>query len=363
MANAMTSRERLRRCFSQEELDRPGIFVRTGMPPGDTSYDPLRRILQDRTDLKFSWPVDSLISSWPIAVTEEPYSEQYVRIVQRMETPGGELVRIDLCGLHNQPGYTEKHLVSSPEDAETYLSLPLPQIGGNLDSFFKLQIEAGDRGIVVLDLGLNPAGLTAELIGSETLAMMTLTDREVIHTLCERFMKVRLAALEFLLAKDAGPFFCMCGEEYMVPPLHGPCDFQDFNVRYDKPIVDKIHEVGGRIHIHSHGRIKNVLPGFLKIGADILHPFEAPPMGDITAAEAKQMVRGKMCIEGNIQIADMYEKSPENIREQTHRLIRDCFDDHRGLIVCPTASPYIPGEGEKCLPRFEAMIQTVLEYT
>ena len=58
----------------------------------------------------------------------------------------------------------------------------------------------------------------------------------------------------------------------------------------------------------------------------------------------------------------MYEKSPENIREQTEALIRDCFDDHKGLIVCPTASPYIRGGGERAFPQYKAMVDTVLAY-
>jgi len=52
-------------------------------------------------------------------------------------------------------------------------------------------------------------------------------------------------------------------------------------------------------------------------------------MGDITPAEAKKALRGKVALEGNIQIADMDEKSPEDIRAETQALIRDCFDDGR----------------------------------
>lgn len=40
-------------------------------------------------------------------------------------------------------------------------------------------------------------------------------------------------------------------------------------------------------------------------------------MGDITVTEAKSMARGRICPEGNIQIADMYERQPEEIRQQT----------------------------------------------
>ena len=147
-----------------------------------------------------------------------------------------------------------------------------------------------------------------------------------------------------------------------MPPLHGPRDFDDFNVRYDKPILDLVHETGGRMHIHCHGSIKKVLPGFLAMGTDVLHPFEAPPMGDITPAEAKDMTRGRLCLEGNIQIADLYERTDDQVRQQTEALIAAAFDDHRGLIVCPTASPYLRGQGEQSFPQFQAMIDAVVRW-
>ena len=149
----------------------------------------------------------------------------------------------------------------------------------------------------------------------------------------------------------------------MVPPLHGPKDFYDFNVRYDKPIIELIHNAGGRIHIHCHGSIKKILQGFVDMGTDVLHPFEAPPMGDITPSEAKELARGRMCLEGNIQIDRMYEATPEDIAEETELLIQTVFDDHKGLIVSPTASPYIRGRGEECFPQYKAMIDTVINWT
>jgi hypothetical protein len=144
-----------------------------------------------------------------------------------------------------------------------------------------------------------------------------------------------------------------------VPPLHGPTDFLDFNVRYDKPIIDLVHDAGGRVYIHCHGSVKRVMEGFLDMGVDVLHPFEAPPMGDITPAEAKEAIRGRICYEGNIQIHHMYAHTPEQVGEETLALIETVFDDGTGLIVCPTASPYIPGEGEVCLARFRAMVEAV----
>ncbi len=154
----------------------------------------------------------------------------------------------------------------------------------------------------------------------------------------------------------------MLGEEYVVPPIHSKQDFYDFNVKYDKPIIDLIHEAGGRIHIHCRGKIKEVFQGFLDMKVDVLHPIEAPPMGDLPAAEARRLAGEALCIEGNIQIADIYEKTPDEIRAQTEALIKDAFANKKNLIVCPTASPYIYGAGDQCFEQIRAMIETVHQY-
>ncbi|MHB0878233.1 MAG: uroporphyrinogen decarboxylase family protein [Anaerolineae bacterium] len=358
----MTRSERLRRAYCHEEMDRPAVYSRTGFPDGDTTYDRLKAYLRGHSELKLGWHGRAFESRPMTRHDVEPHSADFERHTTTLVTPAGELESRRLESLHGQPGMDETYFIKEREDALRYLSLPAPQIGGDTSGFEAALAQVGDGGIVDVSLGSNPAGLVATLCGSDTFAIMSMTDRDILHALCEREMKATMAALKFLLQNGIGPFFSLAGEEYIVPPLHGPADFEDFNVRYDKPILDLIHEAGGRVHIHCHGSIKKVLPGFLAMGVDVMHPFEPPPMGDLTAAEAKQMVGNRICIEGNIQIHHMYEHGPNQVAEETRALIRDAFGNGTGLIVSPSASPYIRGEGEACFPQYRAMIDTVLAY-
>ena len=358
----MTRRERLTRCYCYEEVDRPAVYSRTGFPGNDPTYDRLKEYLQAHTELKRGWGIGGMETGYPTDRETEPYSEDFERQITIVHTPKGDLRSTSLASLKGQPGLHETFLVNGREDAEKYLSLPLPEIHGEASPFCEVVEQLGEDGIVEAGLGFNPGGFVAELLGSENFAIMSVTDRDIVHAICERQMNIVMNRLKFMLSNKVGPFFSMAGQEYIVPPLHGPKDFHDFNVKYDKPIIDLIHEVGGRIHIHSHGSIKSVLEGFVEMGADVLHPIEPPPMGDIAAAEAKEIARGKLCLEGNIQINRMYEATPDEIRAETEALIREAFDDNCGLIVCPSASPYIRGLGEECFPQYKAMIDTVLEW-
>jgi len=357
----MNSRERLTRCYFHQETDRPAVYTRTAYPANDPTYDKLKEYMNMMTDLKKLWQGNGGFSTpYPTIQSTEAYSNEYDRVITKLTTPAGDLYSSVFSGIKGMRNAVDKYFIEDKHDAEKYLSLGIPEVRGDIPSFYEANLQVGDRGIVEVYLGSNPAGFTVELIGSENFAIMTMTDRDILHELCQYRMNIIINIVKFLVEKGVGPFFAMQGEEYLVPPIHGIKDFYDFNVKYDKPIIDLIHEAGGRVHVHSHGSIKKVLQGFVDMGVDVLHPFETPPQGDITAKEAKKVIEDKICIEGNIQISNMYENTPKQIREETEQLIKEAFIDNKGLIVSASASPYIPGEGLNCLEQYKAMVETVI---
>ncbi len=356
---ALTRRERLERCYRHQPVDRPAIYCMRLFPTDDPSYDSTRAYVDRHTALKGRWATSICETPYPTETRREPHSEDWEREITFIHTPAGPLEKSSLVSLKGQPGLHQTYYVKSREDAEKYLSLPMPELTGDVSLHFERQAQVGDAGIAEAALATNPGGFAVQLLGSERFALMSVTDRDVIHALCERHMQILLNRAKYLLDRGVGPFFSLAGQEYIVPPLHGPADFRDFNVRYDKPVLDLIHDAGGCVHIHCHGSVKKVIDDFVAMGTDVLHPFEPPPQGDILASEAKAAARDRMTLEGNIQIDRFYRCTPDQIRAETHALLRDAFDDGKGLIVCATASPYIRDKGEHFLQRFRAMCEAV----
>jgi hypothetical protein len=266
----MNSRERLSRCYYNQETDRPAVFSRTNYPDNDPSYDQLKRYLFEKSDLKAVWATNKLEQySYTIEEYHEKYSEDFERIRYLLHTPEGDLDSTSLISLKGLPGMQETHFIKDRDDAKKYLSLPMPEIKGDVSSFFKTDHDIGERGIVDVFLSANPAGFAAELCGSENFAVMSITDRDILYELCSRRMTIIINKLKYLAEQGVGPFFSMDGQERVAPPLHGPLDFHDFNARYDKPIIDLIHEIGGRMHVHCHGSIKKVLLSIITIFYEI----------------------------------------------------------------------------------------------
>ena len=66
----------------------------------------------------------------------------------------------------------------------------------------------------------------------------------------------------------------------------------------------------------------------VEMGTDCLHPMEAPAWGDMPLAEAKRRIGCDICIEGNIQMGDVYTCTEEPPGERGSRRAFLGFDTH-----------------------------------
>ena len=160
----MDSRERLRRAYAHEEMDRPGVYSRTGFPTDDPTYDRLKAYLAEHSDLKVPWRGRAFETPYTTHTHREPHSADWVRVVTTLETPAGPLTSTRLESLRGKPGLHETFFIKTREDALAYLSLPLPALRGDVASFGETDRRIGDRGIVDVALGYNPAGHVAAVV-------------------------------------------------------------------------------------------------------------------------------------------------------------------------------------------------------
>ena len=173
------------------------------------------------------------------------------------------------------------------------------------------------------------------LIGSENFAFWSIDCRDVLLEGIEVFsQRIREQVIQ---AFEAGlePAFAWVGPELCIPPLMSPKDFEDFVFRFDKPLIDLIHERGGYAWAHCHGKMGPVLERFVEMGVDVLNPMEPPPMGDLTLEEAFALVGDRMGLEGNIETHELMSASKERIRD----LVREAIEAGRGrrFILCPSS--------------------------
>jgi hypothetical protein len=371
----MTKRERYLTALRCEEPDRTPIVIRgvnplqktAGWPPSrHPSFLPLIDVVAEQTEWVYRWhpTEETLLSSAPDAAiyTEIIDSDKdgFRERVKIFETPGGRMKTIDYIGLDGQPGMTKKYLIESQDDVERFLSIPYEFKKPDTTSFFKLQKKMADNGVVAVNIGLDPIGHVTKYLGLETLAVWSLLERENIFRILDEFFRRADLLIKALLADNVGPVFSTLGMEQITPPMMSEIDFREFVSDYDERLWAPIREKGGLLHVHCHGNLKNVINDFIQMGVSCLHPVEAPPMGDLELADAKRILSGNICIEGNFQLDDFYSKNEEYIREKVKE-IKHIGASGGGFVLCPTASPIPPVLEKKTLKNYLTFIKTAIE--
>ncbi|HUU43383.1 MAG TPA: uroporphyrinogen decarboxylase family protein [Planctomycetota bacterium] len=367
----MTVRERLLAAMRCEPTDRVPIQVRgvyPTRPPENLhpSYRPLYDLVVEKCDpvhpvgFRLGWHgIDR--EALDRRVDEVPVDADWVEDVVTLGTPRGPLTEVHRRSLKGEPGFQTKHAVESVEDLERFLSIPAVAPEVDASAFHAATREVGERALVIADVGGNPISGACGLLGSELLAIWSVTERDRVKELVLELRARWAACVERLLDAGVGPVMGTLGHEVALPPLLAPADFRELVVDVDLPVMRMIRERGNLIHVHCHYNLAKVLDGFLELGVNCMHPFEAPPMGDLELVEAKRRVAGRICIEGNLQIGELQMATPERIRELTRQIIEDAAAGG-GLILSPTASPYWPRLTDTVRDNYVAFIQTGREF-
>ena len=329
------------RIFQGELPDRPAVKL-WGMQPSrkllHPAYEPVYRKAIELTDLMVS-AGSAFDLHWGsagreiIEHTEEPTdSDEWVDVVTEVHTPGGMLRSVHRRSTVRKPGYQREYLLKEPDDIKKVLAVPYRPYPFSTDAFESMERTIGDRGVTYFGLPHPMYGLQ-RLIGSERFAFWSVECRDLLLEATEVFAQ-RIHD-HVVHAFDAGlqrPFGWV-GPELCIPPLMSPADFEEFVFRFDKPLIDLIHERGGSVWVHCHGKMGPVLERFADMGVDVLNPIEPPPMGDITLSEAFARVGDRMALEGNIETHDLMTENRDKVCE----IVRNAIDAGAGYrhILCP----------------------------
>jgi uroporphyrinogen-III decarboxylase len=227
-------------------------------------------------------------------------------------------------------------MIKEPEDIDKLLSMEYEPFSLNRRAYDEAVARVGDRGVAMI--GFGHAGFTVQdLMGSETLAYFSIDERERLQHLIQVYADRLLAHTKAIL--DLGikePVFSWVGPEVFLPPLMGTADFKEFVHDMDKPICDAIHNAGGYVWVHSHGKVAKFIDSFIDMGVDVLNPLEPPKNGDIDMNEIIRQYGNRIGWEGNIEIQDILLSSKEHLRQLIDACVEAGNKSGR-FILCPSA--------------------------
>jgi len=363
----MTSRQRVLAVMRREQPDRMPIHMRgvrswdpEWVATRDRSYRPVIEAVLEHCDLipiaGVSGIGSPLLTTATDGITETRTIDAGDWIIHRttIHTPKGDISQDYWESKSRDLPMVRKYFVETPEDAERALSVPYvaPQI--DLTHYFELRDRWPDNLTILMCPQAGEA--VHDLLGTENFAYFWAEHRHLLYQLREVFIERVSDILEAVLDAGSGPVLGTNGVEQVAPPIHSPQTYRDFVIPTFRDYCARIHAKGCLLHVHCHNKLNALLEDIAEVGWDCTHPVEPPPLGDVDLADAKRRVGKRMCLEGNVQIGEVYAAPTD----QLVKLLEDAIAAGRpggGFILCPTASPHTPTLTHLTVANYLAMIE------
>ncbi|HOP79764.1 MAG TPA: uroporphyrinogen decarboxylase family protein [Armatimonadota bacterium] len=374
----MTRRERLMSTLRGEPVDRPAVsfYEIGGWKPdpddpdpyniyNDPSWRPLLALAENRTDLiRMVPPITKPAPGNPVKefAAHESWEEHGSRFFKTtINVAGRTLTSLSRRDPEVDTVWTIEHLIKNVDDLKAFLQLPDEYFDYEADvsNLIKAEEEVGDRGIVMVDFS-DPICYAAGLFSMDEYTITAMMEPDLFHALLKKYARRIYPVAEYVSEAFPGHLWRICGPEYATEPYLPPTLFKDYVYDYCKPIVEIIKKHGGYARIHSHGRLKNVLPYIADMGADGIDPIEPPPQGDVELADVRRDYGQQLVLFGNIEVTDIENMEPSEFEKVVAKSIADGTSGQgRGFVLMPSASPYGRTITPTTMANYETMLRLV----
>ncbi len=316
---------------------------------------PLARQLVRETDIMLyaGWACDCFIGSALPRGTET-----FGNITRTVyHTPAGDLTRI-VTRTEVTSACTE-FPCKNADDVRKLLSAPYEPptddaVREAVNHFVQTRNWLGEEGVVLFELP-DAICFPAEYLSPEHFCLLWADAPDLMEEMVRTGNERLLAFVERVL-KAGVDAFRIVGGEYASTQL-GPVAYDRLVRRYDRQLVELIHHYGAIAYFHNHGPIMRYLPQIVDIGVDALDPLEAPPWGDCDMRKAKDILKGQVCIVGNMDDMEVLnQRSAEEIIAIASQLIEEAGPD--GFVLSGTASGTY---GEHAARNFIALARYIAE--
>ena len=380
----ITSKERLLSVLRGERADRVPVFTQIPFKlnaagnfyPGpfhgyedyddwracDPEYHKLVNRMEKECDNFFIWRPACMkpdrIFVPAVDTTSETLTDGRVQRVETVKIDGKALQSVFIM----QPGtghtWQTEHFCKDSGDACALLEMSFDPVNAGCEDYFDVLHKLGNRGVIWVTIP-SPLLAVCRLFDPTTFLMLTATDPCLINRLMETATRRIAAILEVLLQEGCGPVIRFGGAEHATPPLMSERDFDWLVTQYDDPLMRLCKEHGRLVAVHCHGNIRHALKRFVEMGFDQTDPVEQLPDGNITLTEARTLSRNRITLTGNIQMRELHNGKPEEIKARVRQIINEAGCER--LIITTTGTP-LERIDDRLAANYHAMIDATLKY-
>ena len=281
----MNSRERLKATLNGNKVDRPAVsFYEIGgfnINPDDPdkynvynspSWKPLLQRTRDDTEVSrltspvraeshSSWSGNSKAGSGNQIVEQSVWEEgdnRFTRLTYNISNK--KLTSLTRRNKDIDTVWTIEHLLKNIDDVRAFLQLPDELFEEQIDikPLFEQETELGDKGIIMVDTE-DPLCAMATLFSMDDFTVFAFTEDILCQQLLEKHARYIHKRTEQVAREFPGRLWRIYGPEFASEPFLPPHLFNQYVVRYDKPMVEMIQRHNGFVRLHSHGNLKGIL--------------------------------------------------------------------------------------------------------
>jgi len=378
--NVWTSRRRLLTALAGGTPDR--VPINTYELAGRNSLDwynqqPSYRGLMDyirvHTDCMTNWnprPATDrytceeryLISDYPVEIEASTETAgQFERTTRICHTPKGDLLSVTQTTADVHTTWQVEHWCKSIADVDKALSVPYEPARYDASDLPRVRAELGEEGLVMASVG-DPAYLAADLMSFQDYLMWAFEETDhfarTVTIIAERVMENLRRQLDCCVLD----LYRIVGPEYFTPPYLSPTMFRRFIVPHVTEMTRLIHARGGKVRLHCHGKMAQVLDMILETGCDGIDPCEPPPDGDIELDEVKRRCQARgVSVWGNIELKLLEQGTPGQVRAEAQKIMRQAKDGG-GFVLLPTAGAISIPLTPRTEANYKAFIDGGLEF-
>jgi uroporphyrinogen decarboxylase len=227
----------------------------------------------------------------------------------------------------DQYPYVKSYALSDAENLEG-LSVPDPQQAGRMPELLKaarlLRREVGDD-VLVMGCVLGPMTVAIQLLGAEKTLYLAIDHPERFARLLDFSTEV---AIRYGTAQiEAGAHLPVVFNPSASPAIIPPQFFREFELPRLQKLLSALKKAGAAANwLHIAGPVEPILPLYPQCGVDIAN-FDYC----VTPLEAQQALP-HTCLDGNIKPLSFVEATPEEIADESSRLL-DIFTSRGGFIL------------------------------
>jgi uroporphyrinogen-III decarboxylase len=378
--NRWTSRRRLLTALAGGTPDRVPIntYELAGRNSRDwynqqPSYRSLMEYIRAHTDCITNWnprPATDrytceerfLCSDYPVEIeTRTETAGQFHRTTRICHTPKGDLRSATQSATDVYTTWQVEHWCKSTADVDKALSVPYEPARYDASDLARVRAELGEHGLVMASVG-DPAYLAADLMSFQDYLMWAFEETDhfarTVAIIAGRVMENLRHQLDCCVLD----LYRIVGPEYFTAPYLPPAMFRRFIVPHVTEMTRLIHARGGKVRLHCHGKMGQVLDMILETGCDGIDPCEPPPDGDIELDEVKRRCQARgVSVWGNIELKLLEQATPGQIRAEVQKIMAQAKDGG-GFVLMPTAAPINLPLSPHTEANYKAFIDAGLEF-